>query len=142
MTKTFLIQLPIRAAAVAVGLTTFGATVVHAGNAGDSLPACYDHVISACNETAHPVSCSEAGMDACDDYHSSNGAMGALDRIRILVGPGDTPVYRAVLETERPRPQRPTGGGDDGDRPEPMPTDPTPNPTPGASAAVGLSVQQ
>jgi hypothetical protein len=140
MSKTFVIQIPFRAAVVAVGLATLSATNAHAGNAGASLPACYDHVITACNQTAHPVPCSEAGMDACDDYHSSNGAMGALDRIRILVGPGDTPSYRAVLETERPRPQRPTGGGDDGDRPDPMPTDPTPTPTPGAGAPVGLSV--
>lgn len=105
-----------------VGVTTaviaFSGSAVQASNAGSSLGACYDHVITACNQTDHPVSCSEAGMDGCDDYHSANGAMGELERIRILVGEGrnDQPTYRVILETDRPIPTRSareTGEGDD-----------------------------
>ncbi|MEZ5910999.1 MAG: hypothetical protein R3D84_01245 [Paracoccaceae bacterium] len=41
--------------------------------AGDSLGACYNHVISSCNQNSnHPQACAEAGMDACDDLHSSS----------------------------------------------------------------------
>ncbi len=113
---TTLIQLPFRAAAIAVALSSLGATTAHAGNAGASLPDCYNHVIAACNGTAHPDSCAQAGMDACDDYHSANGAMGELERIRIIVGGGDNPTYRAVLQTQFPRPNN-TDRHDDDDAP-------------------------
>ncbi len=115
MTKYTRIHLPLRAAAIAVALSSLGPTASHAGNAGASLPDCYNHVITACNGTAHPDSCAEAGMNACDDYHAANGAMGALDRIRILVGGGDRPTYRAILQTEFPRPNDPARGRDQDD---------------------------
>ena len=57
------------AAAAAFTLTS---TAALAGGAGNSLGDCYNHVISACNETAHPIPCSNSGMDACDEEHSAS----------------------------------------------------------------------
>jgi hypothetical protein len=74
----------LRATGLAVVATVALSAASHAGNAGASLGDCYNHVISACNATNHPVSCSEAGMDACDGLHSSNARVGVLHQIRIL----------------------------------------------------------
>ena len=53
-------------------LSTVGFTgLAQAGGAGNSLGDCYNHVITVCNQGNHPVSCSEAGMDACDEEHSA-----------------------------------------------------------------------
>ncbi len=38
---------------------------------GSSLGDCYNYVITACNETAHPVPCAESAMDDCDEIHSA-----------------------------------------------------------------------
>ncbi|MEQ8366300.1 MAG: hypothetical protein RIB61_06280 [Roseicyclus sp.] len=106
---------------LALTLSSFAAGSAYA-DASTSLPACYDHVITACNQTAHPVSCSESGMDACDEEHSASDVGIDLRGIRILVGPdrGEETVYRIVLETDRPQSRRPgTHDGDDGSRPEP-----------------------
>lgn len=62
-----------------VALTVLGTVgftgLAHAGNAGSSLGDCYNHVISVCNQGNHPVPCSEAGMDACDEEHSASISM-------------------------------------------------------------------
>lgn len=67
------------AAAAAFTLTS---TAALAGNAGNSLGDCYNHVISACNQTAHPISCSEGGMDACDEEHSASIELPDLNILR------------------------------------------------------------
>ena len=98
----------------AIAMTSF-AVQAHAG-AADSLPACYNHVISACNQTAHPVPCAESGMDACDELHAS-GAAATLDRIRILARTvGGETTYRAIIETTDPRPPRADDDDNDNDR--------------------------
>ncbi len=62
-----------------VALAVLGAvgfsSLAHAGNAGSSLGDCYNHVISVCNEGAHPIPCAEDGMDACDEEHSASISM-------------------------------------------------------------------
>ena len=70
------------------------ASAAQAGNAGASLGDCYNHVISACNQTNHPIECSESGMDACDEHHTS-AAVGPIDRIKLLRLPGND--YRVIF---------------------------------------------
>lgn len=72
MTRTFVFT------AVAALISLTQTQPVLAGNAGASLGACYNHVISACNQTNHPESCASAGMDACDDYHATHAATPGL----------------------------------------------------------------
>ncbi len=69
-TKFAAIAIALAAAAI-IAVT---APAAFAGNAGASLPACYDHVITACNKTNHPQSCAKSGMDACDKLHSGNSS--------------------------------------------------------------------
>ena len=84
-----------------------------AGNAGASLGDCYNHVISACNQTNHPVSCSESGMDACDDLHSASIAPGAISSIRIAAAAGFPQGYIVRLQSIGGRTAA-GGPGDDG----------------------------
>jgi hypothetical protein len=44
--------------------------VLSAGSAHakiETLGDCYNKVIAACNKTAHPIPCSNSGMDQCDE---------------------------------------------------------------------------
>ncbi len=61
-------------AAAAAALIAVTVPAAFAGNAGASLPACYNHVIDACNKTSHPQSCAKNGMDACDKLHSGKSS--------------------------------------------------------------------
>jgi hypothetical protein len=92
-----------------------------AGNAGASLGDCYNHVISACNQTNHPVSCSESGMDACDELHSASIAPGAIASIRIAAAAGRPQGYIVRLQSVGGRTASAgpddDGRGDDGRRP-------------------------
>ena len=100
------------------------ASVAHAGNAGASLGDCYNHVISACNQTNHPIECSESGMDACDEHHAS-AAVGPIDRIKLLRLPGN--YYRVIFnpisttaeqdDDDQGRGDGGRGGASRGDRP-------------------------
>lgn len=73
-----------------------GATALQAGNAGDSLPACVDHVVAACNEHSnHPQACTEAGLDACEELHGTSSQAAPIDQILIQQRPGGR--YRVVL---------------------------------------------
>lgn len=56
--------------ALTASLTIFSITSAMAGT-GNNLGDCYNHVISACNQTAHPIPCSNSGMDACDEEFAS-----------------------------------------------------------------------
>ncbi|KMW58998.1 hypothetical protein AIOL_003979 [Candidatus Rhodobacter oscarellae] len=71
---------------IAAALTslTLTAPASFAGNAGASLPDCYNHVINACNGTNHPEACSESGMNACDEYHNANAANGVGAKLKLL----------------------------------------------------------
>jgi hypothetical protein len=53
-----------------------------AAGAGNSLGDCYNHVISACNQTAHPIPCSNSGMDACDEEHSASINTNDINKLR------------------------------------------------------------
>jgi hypothetical protein len=75
MTRTFKI------AAITAALLTTAAPAV-AGNGTTPLGNCYNHVISVCNEGSHPVSCSNAGMDACDKEHSASISTPKLKKFR------------------------------------------------------------
>ena len=86
------------AALAAVALNTLAAPVM-AGNAGESLGACYNHVISACNQTNHPESCSNAGMDACDEYHTAQ--LNTEDPLSIKIFAMGGGRYLAKLEQPR-----------------------------------------
>lgn len=77
------------AAAAILAVTAPGA---FAGGAADSLPACYTHVINACNGTNHPEACAENGMNACDDYHGTNAAIGG-QTLKMFKSAGRTPAY-------------------------------------------------
>lgn len=95
--------------------SALAANMAHA-DAGSSLGDCYDHVITACNTTAHPVPCSTAGMDACDEEHSASDAAVAIQGIRVVPGTNmrGEPRYQVLLQTDRPQTRRP-GIGEDGD---------------------------
>lgn len=56
--------------ALTATLTVFSITSAMAG-VGHTLGDCYNFVISACNETAHPVVCSEKAMTGCDKQFSA-----------------------------------------------------------------------
>ena len=88
-------------AAAAFAALTLAPTFAAAGNAGASLGACYNHVISACNQTNHPQECANSGMDACDEYHNASIQLDPIDKIKLLKGPGKK--YRVILN---PRPAR------------------------------------
>ena len=102
--------------AFATVLTLSAAPAVHAGNAGASLGECYNHVISACNQTNHPESCSEAGMDACDELHATAVPMPGT-QIKIF-DRGNGKFKARLIPQQTPRPQ----GNDDDDRAEREPT--------------------
>lgn len=89
------------------------ATAAQAGNAGDGLGACYNHVISACNQNSnHPVPCSEAGMDACDDLHGANAQ--PAGGIKAFKTPGTREGMRFRVEaTGRTFPQSRPDAGDE-----------------------------
>ncbi|MEZ5713868.1 MAG: hypothetical protein R3D85_01085 [Paracoccaceae bacterium] len=96
-----------RLALIAAALTglTLTAPAAQAGGAGASLPACYHHVINACNASRHPESCSQAGMNACDDYHKNNknkskSAPPQELKIQMVAKPGGK--YRAILKEVKP----------------------------------------
>lgn len=110
MTRTFAFT------AFATVLTLSAAPAVYAGNAGASLGECYNHVISACNQTNHPESCSEAGMDACDELHATAVPMPGT-QIKIF-DRGNGKFKARLIPQQTPRPQ----GNDDDDRAEREPT--------------------
>lgn len=66
---------------------------------GSSLGSCYNHVISACNNTSkHPQACANAGMDACDELFEAKASLPPGARLKILAaptGPGEPPVFTA-----------------------------------------------
>ena len=48
-----------------------GLTPALAGNAGESLGACVDHVVDTCNANSkRPVLCPKGGIKACETRHS------------------------------------------------------------------------
>lgn len=104
MTRTFAFT------AFATVLTLTTAPAAQAGNAGQSLPACYNHVISACNQTNHPESCAEAGMNACDEYHAAHAAVPGM-QIKIFDHGGGT--FKAKLVLPQSEPVDPKPGNDD-----------------------------
>ena len=85
--------------AAAFATLTLTAPASFAGNAGASLGDCYNHVISACNQTNHPISCSESGMNACDEVHASAIPQGGLKIKLINLGKGR---YKAKFDPLRP----------------------------------------
>ena len=85
--------------AAAFASLTLTAPASFAGNAGASLGDCYNHVISACNQTNHPISCSESGMNACDEVHASAIPQGGLKIKLINLGKGR---YKAKVVPQRP----------------------------------------
>ena len=89
--------------AAALTLTALTAAPGFAGNAGASLGACYNHVISACNANSnHPEACATSGMDACDELH---GASAAIQEQGIKMFKAPVPGgYRFVLAGQRAQP--------------------------------------
>ena len=85
--------------AAAFASLTLTAPASFAGNAGASLGECYNHVISACNQTNHPIPCAESGMDACDEVHASAIPQGGLKIKLINLGKGR---YKAKVVPQRP----------------------------------------
>jgi len=85
------------------GLTGLAATGAFAGNAGQSLPACINHVINACNEnSAHPDACSEAGINACEEYHQA--AHVPLDDFQVKIQEFGNGEYKVSLSNQsRPK---------------------------------------
>ncbi|MAM63005.1 hypothetical protein [Maritimibacter sp. UBA3975] len=74
-----------------------------AGNAGESMPACINHVVNACNENSnHPEACTEAGLSACEELHGLSEQT-ALPKIKIFEAPNGT--YRVVIGDGPSRPQ-------------------------------------
>ena len=77
------------------------ATLAPAAQAGvgSSLGSCYNHVISACNESSnHPQACANAGMDACDELFEAKASLPPGARLKILAAPtrpGEPPVFTA-----------------------------------------------
>lgn len=98
--------------AFATVLTLTTAPAVQAGNAGASLPACYAHVVSACNQTNHPESCAEAGMNACDEYHAASASVPGA-QIKIFDRGNGKFKAKLVLPNSRPTDPKPN---DDDDR--------------------------
>ena len=82
--------------AATLSAITMSAQLAQAGNAGDSLPACYNHVINACNQSAHPEACAEAGMNACDEYHSAMFVPDVPLNLNYSMRRDGTYVFRAV----------------------------------------------
>lgn len=109
MTRSFAIT----AFAALTTLTTLSQPVM-AGNAGASLGDCYNHVISACNQTNHPQSCAGAGMDACDEYHAMSTSQDLKIKIKSLGGGK----YKATLMGDAPerKPHTFPSSADDADR--------------------------
>ena len=89
---------------IAAALTGFSLTApaAQAGNACASLPACYNHVINACNGTNHPENCAEAGMNACDEYHGAKNQSSAGQPLNIRMVSAANGKYRAILEKGAP----------------------------------------
>ena len=87
------------------GLSGMAATSAFAGNAGQSLPACIDHVINACNEnSAHPEDCTEAGMNACEELHQA--AFVPMDDFQVKIQELSDGKYKVTLrEQSRPKPR-------------------------------------
>ena len=96
--------------AAAFASLTLTAPASFAGNAGASLGDCYNHVISACNQTNHPIPCSESGMNACDEVHASAIPQGGLKIKLINLGKGR---YKAKFVPLRPTAKPAKTGGDD-----------------------------
>jgi hypothetical protein len=77
------------------------ATLAPAAQAGvgSSLGSCYNHVISACNQSSnHPQACATAGMDACDELFEAKASLPPGARLKILAKParpGEPPVFSA-----------------------------------------------
>jgi len=88
--------------AAAAAIITVTAPAAFAGNAGASLPACYNHVINACNDTNHPESCTESGMNACDEYHSANATVGD-QTLKMFKSGGRTPSYSFKVVPQQTR---------------------------------------
>lgn len=91
------------------------ATLAPAAQAGvgSSLGSCYNHVISACNNSSnHPQACANAGMDACDELFEAKASLPPGARLKILAAPtrpGEPPVFSARFVW-------PDDGGRDGGR--------------------------
>lgn len=67
---------------------TLAFTAAMAGGPGSTpLGDCYDKVISACNQTAHPISCAESGMDGCDDEYGDGVAPDGFNRFQAPTQP-------------------------------------------------------
>lgn len=76
----------------AAGISFMSATSAMA-SASSSLGDCYNLVISACNETAHPVPCSENAMDECDDLHANKMVIDP-NKFKTLRAPGNPSAAR------------------------------------------------
>lgn len=77
--------------ATALTVSALSAAPSFAGNAGAGLGACYDHVISACNQNSkHPQACASSGMDACDELHSAKdqASLGSIKMYKDPSRPG------------------------------------------------------
>jgi hypothetical protein len=62
-------------ALIALTVTTMvGFTSFASAGPISTLGGCYDHVVTACNQTAHPVPCANGGFDECDEEFSNSSA--------------------------------------------------------------------
>jgi len=72
MLRLKLLATPLIASAMLAGASAMSA---QAGNAGESLGDCYNHVLSSCypigNQTQYEH-CYQGGMNACDQQHSAS----------------------------------------------------------------------
>jgi len=57
---------------IATTILAFTAYTGTANAAIETLGGCYDKVVTACNQTAHPVPCANSGFDECDDEFSNS----------------------------------------------------------------------
>ena len=81
-------------AALATTFTIASMTAALAAAGETPLGNCYNHVISVCNEGNHPVSCSEAGMDACDEEFQSVAVHG-IGKFKAPTPPRNTKRFKA-----------------------------------------------
>jgi hypothetical protein len=56
--------------ASAITAVMLATSPVFAGNVGESLVSCYNHVIQACSQAENPY-CTSGGLDACDELHTA-----------------------------------------------------------------------
>lgn len=105
---------------------------------GSSLGSCYNHVISACNQSSnHPEACATAGMDACDELFEAKASLPPGGRLKILMRPsrpGEPPVFSARFVW----PDEDGRGGDDGR--DDAGSRPGGSPEPGRGGASGAAV--